>query len=74
MIGNVWEWTSSVYRNNPFQSDDGIEDPTSRKVRAARGGSWYYSPQSLRVSVRGFYSPAGRNNNIGFRCARDGSP
>jgi len=38
MIGNVWE-TSSVYRDNPFRSDDGSEDPSSRKARVVPGGS-----------------------------------
>src|SRR5262245_13267376 len=25
MIGNVWEWTSSIYQDNPFQGGDGKE-------------------------------------------------
>jgi formylglycine-generating enzyme required for sulfatase activity len=74
MIGNVWEWTSSVYRENPFRSDDGSEDPTSRKARVFRGGSWSVNPQLLRVSVRNDLLPAGRVDYLGFRRARDGSP
>ena len=74
MIGNVWEWTSSVYRDYPYRSNDGREDPASRKARVVRGGSWDNVPQNLRVSVRGDVSPANRLNYLGFRCARDVSP
>ena len=74
MIGNVWEWTSSVYRENPFRSGDGSEDSASRKARVVRGGSWGVNPRDLRVSLRGDVSPAYRGDFLGFRCARDGSP
>jgi formylglycine-generating enzyme required for sulfatase activity len=74
MIGNVWEWTASVYRDYPYRSDDGREDPTSRRARAVRGGSWYDVPRYLRASIRYYDSPAGRVYDLGFRCARDGSP
>jgi formylglycine-generating enzyme required for sulfatase activity len=71
MSGNVWEWTASVYRGNPFRSDENTEDPASRKARVVRGGSWYEDPRYLRVSVRYYDSPGGRVYNLGFRCARD---
>jgi formylglycine-generating enzyme required for sulfatase activity len=75
MIGNAWEWTSSVYRAYPYRSDDGREDPTSRKDRVVRGGSFYTGgiPQFLRVSNRYFYSPDNRLMDLGFRCVRDAS-
>ncbi len=74
MIGNVWEWTSSLYRDYPYRSDDGREDPTSPKARVVRGGSWNSVPRDARVSSRDHDSPAGRIYDLGFRCARDGSP
>jgi formylglycine-generating enzyme required for sulfatase activity/energy-coupling factor transporter ATP-binding protein EcfA2 len=73
MIGNVWEWTSSLYRDNPFQSDGGSEDRSSRRPRAVRGGSWNDDAQVLRVSFRNNLSSADRGLNLGFRCARDDS-
>ena len=74
MIGNVWEWTENVYRENPFGGDVLSEGPTSRKARVVRGGSWDDGPRDLRVSVRGVDPPANRGDYLGFRCARDGSP
>jgi formylglycine-generating enzyme required for sulfatase activity len=75
MIGNAWEWTSSVYRPYPYRRDDGREDPTSRQARVVRGGSWDDNPLYLRVSFRDdSYPPANRSAYVGFRCARDGPP
>jgi hypothetical protein len=74
MIGNVWEWTSSVYRQYPYKATDGREDSASREARVVRGGSFVSSTRLLRVSNRDFFSPANRLNFLGFRCARDGSP
>jgi formylglycine-generating enzyme required for sulfatase activity len=74
MTGNVWEWTASVYRDNPFDGGAETEGPVSRKARVVRGGSWHYNPQRLRVSKRDFDSPAARVFDVGFRCARDPSP
>ena len=37
-----------------------------------RGGSWNNNPQNLRVSNRNNNTPTNRNNNVGFRCAREG--
>ena len=74
MIGNAWEWSSSVYRQYPYEANDGREDPTSRDARVVRGGSWYGAPEGLRVSVRNYFPPAIRYDYFGFRCARDDSP
>jgi formylglycine-generating enzyme required for sulfatase activity len=74
MIGNAWEWTSSVYRQYPYQATDGREDPASREAQVVRGGSWDDVPEFLRVSLRFSIAPAFRNDFLGFRCARDGSP
>jgi formylglycine-generating enzyme required for sulfatase activity len=73
MIGNVWEWTSTVYRSYPYRADDGREDPASRQARAVRGGSWNRIPKLLRVSTRDYNSTPDRYDYLGFRCARDPS-
>lgn len=78
VVGNVWEWTSSLRKPYPYQHDDRRESPPSENggegARVVRGGSWYYNPRYLRVSNRNFYSPGDRVDYIGFRCARDVSP
>jgi formylglycine-generating enzyme required for sulfatase activity len=75
MVGNVWELTSTEYRPYPYRGEDGREDPGSKKARVVRGGSFINVPRYLRVSVRGTWPPAFRNDYLfGFRCARDVSP
>jgi len=74
MAGNVWEWTSSLYRPYPSQGDDGRENPKSQDRRVIRGGSWGSLPGGLRVSGRNNDTPTDRNDGLGFRCARDVSP
>ena len=40
MIGNVWEWTNSLPKDYPYNSNDGREDLQSKEVRDLRGGSF----------------------------------
>ena len=73
MSGNVREWVQDCYRNNYV---DAPNDGSSRKEddcidRVIRGGSWYGKANYLRVANRFWYSTYFRNNNLGFRLARD---
>jgi formylglycine-generating enzyme len=73
MAGNVWEWTSGVFSQQPPQAmetfvPDGSLFGTHRTVR---GGS-YLSPRSaLRVTGRWGLPPGKRLRGVGFRCAYD---
>ena len=70
MAGNVWEWTSSLFSDYPFDADDGREDPNSIERRAIRGGSFYNDFSSARGTYRRHRYPAdvrGLGLN-GFRC------
>jgi formylglycine-generating enzyme required for sulfatase activity len=72
MAGNVWEWTSSVYQDYPYDPDDGREDirNPSEKRFSLRGGGWSNRSYYLRASGRIFNAPGNRDFFIGCRLAR----
>ena len=71
MAGNVWEWTSTLYKPYyPYKADDGREDPRAEGARVLRGGSWYTDAGSARTSSRLRFVPDVRGYLIGFRCAK----
>jgi len=69
MAGNVYEWTSSLHQDYPYdQNDESVNDNTSRRV--LRGGSWLYVDNLVRSANRDSFIPTGRVSNVGFRCLR----
>ena len=59
MAGNVWEWCSSLFRDYPYDPDDGREDLEAEGPRVLRGGSWdYLSERRARCAYRYFGRPA----------------
>lgn len=76
MSGNVWEWTSSIYKAYPYVANDGREDPNDLiGPRVARGGSWNdKTPSALRLTDRSFNTPDLINYSVGFRCAMAVAP
>ena len=67
MVGNVWEWTSSLYQTYPYDSQDGREEPASPGLRVLRGGSWYNNRFVARCAYRDRLVPGYFNLSIGFR-------
>ncbi len=72
MVGNVWEWVSSIYMPYPYRPDDGREDLEAPETRALRGGSWLNERDRARVTYRlppfpGDFILFDPTN--GFRCA-----
>jgi len=71
MAGNVWEWTSTLYKPYPYDATDGREDPKSISPRIARGGSWHPGSNSgnARVDTRLKLETGSAVSYVGIRCA-----
>ncbi len=68
MAGNVWEWTSSLFKPYPYTESDGREDQKSTGNRSLRGGSWYLTAGVARAAFRS-YDRWGDLGVWGFRLA-----
>lgn len=68
MLGNVWEWTCSVYTN---RYDGNEQQCASNSVEGhlivVRGGSWYSKPSKMRSAKRNRFETTYRDNFVGFR-------
>jgi formylglycine-generating enzyme required for sulfatase activity len=76
MIGNVWEWCSSIGFNDapyPYRANDGREDLEREAFRALRGGSWDSDRAYCRCAYRNVLRPVDFDNGIGFRVVFPGS-
>ena len=52
MVGNVWEWTSSMCKDYAYDAQDGREDPSDAgSHRVMRGGSWYRIGANCRANL-----------------------
>ncbi len=70
MVGNVWQWTSSLDKPYPYDAKDGREDPNAVGLRITRGGAWGFGPAVDRTSLRNRFDPSSVSLSIGFRCAQ----
>jgi formylglycine-generating enzyme required for sulfatase activity len=72
MAGNVWEWTSSVYKAYPYEPGDGREDLAGDDVqRVLRGGASGNLAWRLRSAFRASDLPDFAFWDRGFRVALD---
>jgi formylglycine-generating enzyme required for sulfatase activity len=69
MVGNVWEWTRSEFRDYPYDADDGREnvDALAGKWFTLRGGSWYWDRTGVRCAARYRGFPGGSGSDGGCR-------
>jgi ergothioneine biosynthesis protein EgtB len=76
-LGNVWEWTASVFHgyegfvSYPYAGYSKVYFDGQHQI--LKGGSWATRPWALRCSFRNWYHPGVRQILAGFRCARSGN-
>lgn len=67
MVGNIWEWTSTTYKEYPYRQEDGREDPTADGSRVIRGGSFENGDSYVTCTVRAPFDPYSKRGDLGFR-------
>lgn len=75
MLGNVWEWTSSLFGPFPGFSPDPYKDYSApwfaERRRVLKGGAWATRERMASIGYRNFFTPERRDVFAGFRtCAR----
>ena len=72
LLGNLREWTATIYRPYPYKPNDGREGFTGEGAVVVRGASHDDPAQDLSVTRRRFYERRGAaagHHFVGFRCA-----
>jgi len=70
MWGNVWEWSSSLYRPYPYIASDGREDAGAPGLRVLRGGGYTEWAAWVDPGARHSERPDRRLGTNGVRLAR----
>ena len=74
MAGNAFEWTENWFK--PYAGNNHPDENYGEKYKVLKGGSWYdctYYKCGISAPAfnRIFFHPMTKNNNFGFRCAKD---
>lgn len=67
MVGNVWEYTHSLWKSYPYKAKDGRENEKASGDRVVRGGSFSDNIPLVRTAARNNFHPLLTYINIGFR-------
>ncbi len=67
MLGNLLEWTCSVYDKGYGGAEKSCSARSDSGLRALRGGSWDDRPARVRAAYRDTYYPDSRSYTNGFR-------
>jgi formylglycine-generating enzyme required for sulfatase activity len=67
MVGNVWEWTHTLFKEYPYQADKSREDEQASGSRVLRGGSFLNHRNIARCAARLNLIPDYRDRDLGFR-------
>lgn len=70
MRGNVWEWSSSLYRPYPYVASDGREEADAPGLRVLRGGGYVEWAAWIDPGARHSERPNRRLGSNGMRLAR----
>lgn len=79
MVGNVWEWTSTVWGREfddpqygyPYVPDDGREQNDPEMRRIVRGGSFTDSFRNMRCTIRDRDIIGSADSSYGFRVVEE---
>ncbi len=73
LSGNVAEWCSDWYQADYYKisPDKNPPGPETGRLKVHRGGSWYNTPEILRITNRRASKPVTQNATIGFRLVKD---
>jgi len=73
LSGNVAEWCSDWYQANYYKKspEKNPQGPENGRLKVHRGGSWYNTPEILRITNRRASKPITQNATIGFRFVKD---
>ena len=85
MVGNVWEWTRSLWGEDwekpefayPYNPEDAKREDLKAGdgvLRVMRGGAWDYSQVCARCAYRNGLHPDHRFDSLGFRVVLRSSP
>lgn len=70
LVGNVWEFTSTLWKPYPYNLLDGRENLDVHGMRVQRGGGWAASRKNTRCASRYAGRPNSAVHSLGYRLAR----